>query len=425
MLYYYSAIFRCIALCYSIFGLIPDLQAEDLYRRVEQFKESYLKIVPRDFEMFINRNLEDEQEEDIESWEVVYKAATQRTQPPLSHQKSRFLQTKSRDFQESQEVEPPIAKRSPSSLSQVHPITEKQATPIAKEPGYVPPQGYSSESPEDFPLKESREATQKAGRNNMLPDASSKQAPGLKQSKSKQQNKVITSKKSRVIYSTGQRHEDYRDRDAPADADAQEEDKSNKIYRGTQSYYPGLLVRLACTGVVLFPVPIVIIFMDYTIYSEYTFQADFLNRNMEIRSSLHYLNALNYELISTGVKPTGRTVQQPNEEVDLVEHIIRHEDTTLAKYMAYSVSDFPSYLREPIEKFLRYSQGDICQMGGLTFISYLNSCSRISASLQLLKHSPERIRPGNIDCTFASQKRLDLGYEPAESSRSRPGRREG
>jgi len=424
MLFYYSAIFRGIALCFSIFGLILDLQTEDLKQRVERFKENHLKVRPRNFEVFINKDQDDDQDEDIESWEVVYKSAMQQNRSPSAHNKTLLLKNKSKEEEEFQEVLPPTAKGNPPNISQVHPFTQKEHSTIEKSAGQSPPQPNPNESPEDFPLKESNENSQKPERRHHRSDTTTKQASSMKQSKNKQLNKVITSKKSRVIYSTGTRHEEYKERDAPWITEDQGDDKSNKIYKGTQNYYPGLFIRLACTGLVLFPVPVVIIFMDYLIYSEYTFQADFLNRNMEIRSSLHYLNALNYELISTGIKPTGRTLEQPDKEVDLVEHLIRHEDTTLAKYMAYTVSDFPSYLKQPIEKFLRYSQGDICEMGGVTFISYLKSCSLLSPSLQLFEHSPEGFYPRNFNHSLASQKRFDLGYQPSGPLSSRPDRRE-
>ncbi len=155
----------------------------------------------------------------------------------------------------------------------------------------------------------------------------------------------------------------------------EETERSEQLEQPTKRRCLSMVKRLGCSGLLMFPTQIAIVWMDYSIYREYRLEAQFVNTNMQMRTSLHYLNSLNFEMITSAQVPFGR-VATSSSETNLIEHFLRTSDETAAYYMGLDLTRFPQYLRPVLDRFDRYSQADVCALGGISPISYLASRTR-------------------------------------------------
>ena len=376
MVIFYNNLFVKITKCKTIFTLIPNHNVDELRTGVQRFKEVFLKIIPLDHQMFINDEREPMvNEEDLESWEKdrikSMELEKKRAEDNLNNAATRRTQRTGRN-----EI----------IISEALPDSEKKQKPTALQKDYLheAEELENNKQPElfnmeDRPLIASRNKEKVEGNDEIfhveLKTENNRPEELVKPTNTTKKNKVAAKGKSRIVFTNGQP-------DAQAgneeDSQSQEGIKQELLYKDSFSYYPGLFRRLTCTGFFIFPIPILIIIMDYYIYSEYSSQALFLNQCMKTRTNLHYLNALNYEITSNGRIPKGHTLQSTDKEVDMIEYFSVIESEFLARFAEYRNSDFPSYLKTTIDKFILYTQGNICKMGGLKSISYLASCRLIS-----------------------------------------------
>ena len=160
-----------------------------------------------------------------------------------------------------------------------------------------------------------------------------------------------------------------------------------KLTRDTKNNVKGMAKRQVFTVILMFPIQIFIVFADYWMFKDYKNQAELIQGSLEVRTSLHYLNGLNYEAISTGKLMMGRVDNiTESPEVILTDYIVDRNERLVAKFIQLDRYKFPNYLSKSMDTFEQYMFNDFCKLGGITPISYLESCMfSLISSLQLLR----------------------------------------